>query len=113
MARKDPIPPVETITPATIPSRDAAVLESVVGRENDQGADPGTLNEADIRKPVGAVPRSAITAKDQPGMRDDETDEGLTDAEEQLRQSAESVPVDHHRLKDVPVFDRGHILPED
>jgi hypothetical protein len=61
---------------------------------------------------VGAVPRSKITAKDQPGMRDDETDDGLTDAEEELRQSAESVPADHPRQKDVPVFDRGHILPE-
>lgn len=112
MIRKSPVPPTEIVIPAVIGKRDAPALESITGREDDQGAEPGALNAVDIRKPVGGVPRSAVTGKDQPGMHDDETDEGLTDSEELLRQSAEAAPADRQREKDVPAFDRGHDMPK-
>ena len=40
---------------------DPAVLESPVGRQYDQGAEPGGLSADDIVKPIGAVRRSDET----------------------------------------------------
>ena len=39
-----------------VSARDAPLLEGRLGREVNQGADPGELNEDDVRQPVGDVP---------------------------------------------------------
>src|SRR3954471_263235 len=72
---------------------DRALLESPLGRENDSGADPGTLTEDEIRHPeVGAVPMSTITARHDEGSGANETVDGLDEIQEALRHAAEDVP---------------------
>ena len=46
---------------------DARVLPGGTGRENNRGAEPGTLAAEDIERPVGGEPRSAVTGRHDSG----------------------------------------------
>jgi len=93
--------------------RDKSLVESGLGRENNAGADPGIANEADIRRPVGAMRRSEITGKHDAGSQANETDDGLDSETEAMRHAAEDIPIGADEEKrDIPVFDRGETLPK-
>jgi hypothetical protein len=77
-----------------------------------------TLNPDDIagsefqdaaRQPVGARPRSAVTDRHQPGTGDEETDDGLSETDEAVREAAEGI-VDNAN-DDQPVFDEAEAPP--
>ena len=81
--------------------------------ETPQGRQPGTHNEnpsvADeeiAEKSIGSRPQSDVTAFHDPSG-DEETIDGLNEADEAIRAAVEDrVPADD-REEDVPVFDRG------
>jgi hypothetical protein len=88
-------------------------------------ANNSDLNEADASaligptgreapSPVGSHPRSEVTGRHDAGSGANETKDGLTSSEEELRRNAEDVPLGEPttELEDVPVFDRGHAFPE-
>lgn len=84
---------------------DRRILETGEGRENTQGAEPGALSEDEVRrKDVGAVPRSAVTGRHDPGVGDNEVD-GRDPAGEATRRAAEDIP-QGGRDFGKPVFDR-------
>ena len=89
---------------------DPAVLESTVGRQYDQGAEPGGLSADDIVKPIGAARRSDETDGHVAGADDEETEDGLDPTEEALRRAAEDLEPKRD-LESLPVFDRGDTLP--
>ena len=64
--------------------------------------------------PVGSHPRSEVTGRHDAGSGANETKDGLTSLEEELRRNAEDVPLAEPttELEDVPVFDRGDALPK-
>lgn len=93
-----------------IDSGTARTLGGPTGREDNPNADPNIAAE-DMKQPVGAVPRSAVTGAHDPGTGANETADGLSDIEEMTRQEAED---DAPGLADVnaeeddtPVFDRA------
>jgi hypothetical protein len=87
---------------------DAEIVGSATGRENDQGAEPGTLAADDIAKPVGATLRSQITGRHEPGMGANETEDGLSGTEEAVRHLAEDTPIGGDDGEDpLPVFERA------
>lgn len=106
MARKTRKQPVADVTDP----EDRALLDSPLGRENDFGADPGTLAEDEIRHPeITARPKSAITGRHDEGSGANETIDGLDEIQESIRHGAEDIPLsdkdrDFERL---PVFDRA------
>jgi hypothetical protein len=88
-------------------------------------ANTGELNESDasaligptgreVASPVGGRPRSEVTGRHDAGSGANETLDGLTSSEEELRRGAEDIPVGEPatELEDVPVFDRGHAFPK-
>jgi hypothetical protein len=82
------------------------------GREQTQGAEPGTLSEDDIRQPIGAEPRSAVTGRHDAGSGANETADGLSSTEEMTRQAAEETALDATDADDeaepeLPIFDRA------
>jgi hypothetical protein len=91
------------------------LLEGPLGRENDSGADPGTLAEEEIRHPeVGAVPMSTITGRHDDGSGANETLDGLDEIQEAVRHAAEDVPASERGedFEDLPVFDRAEAEPK-
>jgi hypothetical protein len=89
------------------------LVESGLGRENDEGADPGTLSEEDIRQPVGAMRRSEVTGKHDAGSQANETDDGLDSETEAVRHAAEDTPTGaNEKKKGIPVFDRAGAPPK-
>src|SRR5690606_25003844 len=64
---------------------DARVLGSLAGREPNKGADPGGMNEDEIRQPVGAPRRSDVTGRHDAGIGANETADGLSGTEEATR----------------------------
>jgi hypothetical protein len=80
-------------------------------------ANNSDLNEADASAligPTGREARSEVTRRHDAGSGANETKDGLTSSEEELRRNAEDVPLGEPttELEDVPVFDRGHAFPE-
>jgi hypothetical protein len=71
----------------------ARVLGSPLGRETDQGAIPGALNEDEVRRPTGAKRRSDVTGKHDVGVGANETPDGLSARDESVRRQAEDVPL--------------------
>jgi hypothetical protein len=106
--RKQPIADVAN-------AEDGVLLESPLGRENDFGADPGTLTEDEIRHPeVGAVPMSTITGRHDDGSGANETIDGLDEIQEAVRQGAEDTPLSERDkdFENLPVFDRSEAEPK-
>jgi hypothetical protein len=91
---------------------DAAVLlETPFGHEDDQGAEPGSIAEDEVRRPAGGRPRSEITGVHDDGAGANETEDGLDGYAESARQEAEDVAVGEDR-PDTPVFDRSDAPPK-
>jgi len=101
--------------PAEVPASDRVLLESPLGRENDFGAEPGTVAEDEIRHPeITSRPKSAITGRHDEGSGANETIDGLDEIQEAVRHGAEDIPAseqddDFERL---PVFDRAESEPK-
>ena len=94
---------------------DAALLESPLGRENDFGADPGTLAADEIRHPeVGARPMSTMTGRHDEGSGANETVDGLDEIQEAVRHAAEDLPASERGddFDKLPVFDRAEAEPK-
>src|SRR4051812_28406436 len=66
------------------------------------------------RHAAGGRPRSQITGRHDAGSGANETIDGLNSTEESLRQGAEETPIGaaDKPLADLPVFDRGKLLPK-
>jgi hypothetical protein len=94
---------------------DGAALLSPTGREDHLGlTESGRIAASEIKKPVGARPRSEVTGRHDAGSGANETADGLTSLEEALRQAAEDIPVGSSERADddEPVFDRANLLPK-
>jgi len=76
------------------------------GRNPDDAAS-GDFDE-EARRPVGARPRSMVTRRHEPETN--ETEDGLSGAEEAIRHAAEDVP--GKQDKDLPVFDEADAPPK-
>lgn len=84
----------------------ARTLPGPTGREDNKGADPGTMAADEIDQPVGAEPRSNVTGRHDAGTGANETEDGLSGTEEMVRRAAEDT-APGMRERDTPVFDRG------
>src|SRR5215212_8000160 len=90
-----------------VSEQDAATLDSPTGREDHLGmAEASRLVAGEIKKPIGARPKSEETAIHDAGSGANETIDGLDSLAEATRQGAEEL-VDVGEAEDVPVFDRG------
>jgi hypothetical protein len=96
---------------ADVNDADAALLTGVTGREDNLGADPASESQLDIEQPIGAQPRSQITAYHDPGTGAQETEDGLSETEESLRRAAED-ETEADDFEDLPVFDRADAIPK-
>jgi hypothetical protein len=78
------------------------------------GREPDSAFLSDASKPIGAHPRSEVTGRHDEGSGANETAHGLTPTEEAMRRGAEDVPVGlpDGAPEDLPVFDRGQVLPK-
>jgi hypothetical protein len=95
---------------AEVRGSDQVLLPGIAGREDDLGADPASPSAAEVDKPVGARPRSEVTGRHQPGMGANETTDGLSETEEDVRAAAEDeTDVDE---SEEPVFDRAESMPK-
>lgn len=97
--------------------RDAALLETPAGRQNDCGtADRRSVANREIeRKDVGARPRSEITGQHDAGSGANETVDGLDARGEATRRAAENLPTGggrEDRVRETPVFERGRAAPK-
>lgn len=95
----------------------APVLETPEGRNDDRGlSDRGTDMDADVRNvPVGAQPRSAVTAFHDAGTGAQENEDGLDEIEESIRASAEDTPTGdgaEDARSELPAFERGMTAPK-
>src|SRR5690349_5917375 len=103
-------PPSEFANEGELPRTDPALSDTPTGREDHLGlAEAPPLVGSEIKKPIGAQPRSEITGQHDAGSGANETVDGLTETEEALRQAAEDTPSGHdpNLDEDVPVFDRA------
>ena len=94
---------------------DPAECDTPTGREDHLGlAESGATAASEIKKPIGAQPRSEITGRHDPGSGANETVDGLTDMEEELRHAAEDTVSggEDEPESDLPVFDRAEALPK-
>jgi hypothetical protein len=68
----------------------------------------------EVPSSAGGRPRSEATGRHDAGSGANETTDGLTSSEEELRRGAEEVPVGapEKKLEDIPVFDRADALPK-
>jgi hypothetical protein len=96
-----------------IPRLDPAENDTVTGREDHFGiTEAGSVAASEIKKPIGAHPRSEVTGAHDSGSGANETIDGFTDSEEALRQAAEDTPSGQTPVdEDMPVFDRANDLP--
>lgn len=95
----------------------ALVLETPEGRNDDKGlSDRGTAMDADVRNvPVGAQPRSAVTAYHDPGTGAQESEDGFDEIEESIRAAAEDTPTGdgiEDAPSELPAFERGMTAPK-
>jgi len=65
------------------------------------------LVAGEIKKTIGAHPKSEETGRHDAGSGANETVDGLDSSAEAVRKGAEDIPVGTTKRKDVPVFDRG------
>ena len=87
--------------------QDVELLDSPTGREDHLGmAEASRLVAGEIKKPIGARPKSEETGIHDAGSGANETMDGLDSLAEATRQGAEEL-IDVSEEKDVPVFDRG------
>ncbi|TMJ04895.1 MAG: hypothetical protein E6G97_05195 [Alphaproteobacteria bacterium] len=94
---------------------DRVRLESPLGRENDFGADPGTLAEDEIRHPeIESHPKSEVTGRHDEGSGANETIDGLDEMQEAVRHATEDLPASERGddFKKLPVFDRAESEPK-
>ena len=93
---------------AEVSEQDSALLDSIVGREDQNGAEPGFLGADDTNRPLGATPQSVITGRHDDGTDANETVDGLSESEEMTRHLAEDIPTGAgDEEEDIPVFERG------
>lgn len=89
---------------------DRAALEAPAGEDLDESSRPeNPTDDAVRRNDVGAVPRSAVTGRHDPGSGADETD-GHDATTEATRRAAEDVSTGdgtEDRPRETPVFERG------
>lgn len=110
-----PVRKSEFANQSEVGANDAASLESPTGREDHLGmAEAGRVAAGEIKKPVGAHPRSEVTGRHDAGSGANETIDGLSSSEEAIRQGAEDIPTGApaENIEDVPVFDRADMLPK-
>jgi hypothetical protein len=81
--------------------------------ESDASALVGPTGR-DAHGQVGSHPRSEVTGRHDAGSGANQTKDGLTSSEEELRRNTEDVPLGEPttELEDVPVFDRGDMPPK-
>jgi hypothetical protein len=93
---------------------DPAAQDTPTGREDHLGlAESRRIAGSDIKKPIGAQPRSAVTGQHDAGSEANETTDGLNSLEESLRRAAEDSPSGEvEKDEDIPVFDRADTLPK-
>jgi len=95
--------------------RNADMREGQARGDNQLGSpESASAFASDVRKPIGARPRSEITGRHDAGSGANETVDGLSSTEEAIRQSAEDVPIDDRGedIEEVPVFDRADTPPK-
>jgi hypothetical protein len=95
--------------------RQAAELDSPTGRQDHHGlTESGATAASEIKKPIGARPRSEVTGRHDAGSQANETADGLSALEEALRHAAEDTPSGGTggKADDVPVFDRAGAPPK-
>lgn len=112
---KPPTRKSEFANQGEISQTDPAENDTVTGREDHLGlAEATPMLGSEIKKPIGAQPRSEITGRHDSGSGANETVDGLTGMEEALRQTAEDTPSAERddEPQDVPVFDRAGLLPK-
>jgi len=100
---------------AVLKPEDRVLLESPLGREDDFGADPGTLAEDEIRHPeVASHPKSEITGRHDEGSGANETIDGLDEMQEAVRHATEDLPASEKGddFEKLPVFDRAEAEPK-
>ncbi|WP_439815485.1 hypothetical protein [Zavarzinia sp. CC-PAN008] len=93
---------------------DRPLLETPTGRRFAPHEGPVTLADLEVRdKSSGSRPVGDRTNVHLSGGGAVETDDGLDENAEALRQAIEDVPPDHRdeRPEDIPVFDRADRLP--
>lgn len=98
-----------------VTGQDAASLPSPTGREDHLGmAEAPPLVAGEIKKPIGARPQSQVTGQHDIGSDANETIDGLTATEEDLRHHTEDVPTAASRepMEDIPVFERADLPPK-
>lgn len=97
-----------------IEQTDPAENDTVTGREDHLGlAETHPIAGSEIKKPIGAQPRSEVTGRHDAGSQANETEDGLNSLDESLRQSAEDTPSGGSaRDADMPVFDRANAPPK-
>ena len=80
----------------------------------DTGPNPDDTRAVDFadeaRQPIGARPASTITDSHDPDAGADETQDGLSETEEEVRHAAEDVP--DYEDDDVPVFEEADAVPK-
>jgi hypothetical protein len=93
---------------------DPAEFDSPTGREDHMGlAETHRIAGSEIKKPVGAKPRSEVTRRHDAGSGANETSEGLNSLDESLRRAAEdSRSGGADADEDMPGFDRANAPPE-
>ena len=115
MARLDrdpPEPPRPYANTSQTDPGDRAILESATGRvapdDDGEQSDIESVREDEIReKSFGSEPASERTNFHTSGSGAIETDDGLDEIEEAVRQAAEDVRENDAADRDGPVFDRG------
>lgn len=117
MARLDRDPPERDSTYANtgvIPDKDRPLLETVTGRAQSTrtGAEASVEEEEIQEKSVGTRPSGERTEFHLSGTGGVETDDGLDETSEMVREAAEDIPDDQptDAQLDRPVFDRGETV---
>jgi hypothetical protein len=110
MPRPTPSPkPSQFANEGEVNATDAAILETPFGHDDDQGAQPGSVAEEEVRRPLGGQPRSEVTGARDDGAGANETEDGLDGYAEAARENAEDVAPGNGQA-DIPVFDRGDMI---
>jgi hypothetical protein len=91
------------------------VTQGQVSDADDPELEPsenGLWAADEVARPLGGLPRSKITGRHDAGSGANETEDGLTSAEEALRCGAEDMPTGapEPSVEEVPVFDRADTL---
>src|SRR3954470_61021 len=106
-------------------TKEYAMDQTEKAKPRGEFANEGELNETDaaaLSSPTGREvsggtagrPRSEITGRHDAGSGANETVDGLSSSEEELRRGAEDIPLGAPatELEELPVFDRADALPE-